>query len=404
MYTASPSREEQGQVSVSCPPEHQLSTAAWYRVMRETRLVDFEDEGGFWPVLRYDDVLKAARAHAVFASDQRLMVSEADQIRQPPCIISMDPPEHQEFRTLVSQAFTPRAIAQLAPHIAAITNNLLDRVIPTGSMDSIDDPDCPLPVIVIAELLGIPVKDRPQFKRGLTRSALTRSAARGSDLVWATLLRPPTSCTTRCSAAPILPLATARDKRTQITRGLEDCANRSGHQAEGMWLAETGVDLETLAILADQGVRYTVLSPCQAAESVDSTRPYCVRFGGGRSIAVFFLNGPFSNTVSFDERATTIADAFVLDDLPAKLNRNSDWRRLAACFPGESCHCAELAQGAHSRRHIPSTPTSWPRESPTQREQRRFACSEANDADCGPSDRRRYVWDAQQRWRRRTPS
>jgi hypothetical protein len=124
----------------------------------------------------------------------------------------------------------------------------------------------------------------------------------------------------------ILPLATARDKRTQIVWGLTDFANRFGHQAEGMWLAETAVDLETLDILADQGVRYTVLSPWQAAEPVDPTEPYCVRLPGGRSIAVFLLNGPLSNAVSFDEGATTNADTFALDALPAQLNRDKQLR------------------------------------------------------------------------------
>jgi cytochrome P450 len=133
--------------------------------MRQTRPVDFEDEGGYWQVFRYVDVLKVAVDHAAFSSDRRLIASEADQIRQPPSIISMDPPEHWELRNLVSQAFTPRAIAQWAPRIAAITNELLDRVIPTGSMDIIDDLAYPLPVIVIAELLGVPADDRPQFKR-----------------------------------------------------------------------------------------------------------------------------------------------------------------------------------------------------------------------------------------------
>src|SRR5262245_8754851 len=59
----------------------------------------------------------------------------------------------------------------------------------------------------------------------------------------------------------ILPLASARDKRTQISWGLQDFAHRFGRPAQGMWLAETAVDLETLALLAEQGVQYTVLAP-----------------------------------------------------------------------------------------------------------------------------------------------
>ncbi|MGH2515876.1 MAG: DUF3536 domain-containing protein [Ktedonobacterales bacterium] len=118
----------------------------------------------------------------------------------------------------------------------------------------------------------------------------------------------------------ILPLATARDKRTQIIWGLADFAHRFGHPAEGMWLAETAVDLETLDILAEYGVTYTVLAPWQSAASVDPTEPYTVRLPSGRSIAVFFYNGPLSGGVSFDWDTTTNADSFAASYLPAHLN------------------------------------------------------------------------------------
>ncbi len=92
----------------------------------------------------------------------------------------------------------------------------------------------------------------------------------------------------------ILPLATARDKRTQIMWGLLDFFYRFGRRAEGMWLAETAVDVPTLDLLAEQGVGYTVLAPWQAAEPIDPTEPYLVRLPSGRRITVFFYNGPLS--------------------------------------------------------------------------------------------------------------
>jgi hypothetical protein len=124
----------------------------------------------------------------------------------------------------------------------------------------------------------------------------------------------------------ILPLASARDKRTQIIWGLIDFVSRFGHQAEGMWLAETAVDLETLAILAEQGVRYTVLAPWQAAAPVDPTEPYLVRLPGGRDIAVFFFNGHLSSAVSFEERATINAESFAREDLPRQLKLDKEQR------------------------------------------------------------------------------
>src|SRR5579885_2024518 len=88
----------------------------------------------------------------------------------------------------------------------------------------------------------------------------------------------------------ILPLATSRDKRTQIAWGLSDFRQRYGREATGMWLAETAVDLESLDVLAQYGIIYTVLAPWQAATPSDPSEPYRVRLLNGRSITVFFYN------------------------------------------------------------------------------------------------------------------
>ena len=89
----------------------------------------------------------------------------------------------------------------------------------------------------------------------------------------------------------IMPLACRRDKQTQVRWGLRDFKTRFGRAPEGMWLPETAVDLETLEVLADHDIRFTVLAPHQAKVphgSVDPTRPYRVVLPSGRSIAVFF--------------------------------------------------------------------------------------------------------------------
>jgi cytochrome P450 len=76
----------------------------------------------------------------------------------------MDPPRHRQFRSLVSQAFTPRAIARLEPRIAELTEELLDRTEGRTRIELVADLAYPLPVTVIAELLGVPAADRPRFK------------------------------------------------------------------------------------------------------------------------------------------------------------------------------------------------------------------------------------------------
>lgn len=117
----------------------------------------------------------------------------------------------------------------------------------------------------------------------------------------------------------ILPLANTRDKETQILWGLQDFRHRYGHDAHGMWLAETAVDLECLDLLAQHGVTYTVLAPWQAATSIDPTEPYIVSLPSGRSIIVFFYNAPLSGGVSFDWNTTSNADLFAASYLAGHL-------------------------------------------------------------------------------------
>ncbi len=99
----------------------------------------------------------------------------------------------------------------------------------------------------------------------------------------------------------ILPLSNARDKKTQILWGLRDFAHRFGRAAEGVWLPEAAVDLESLDLLAEEGVRFTILAPHQAkTKDVDTTVPYTVQLPSGRTIAVFFYDGATSRAVAFE--------------------------------------------------------------------------------------------------------
>lgn len=114
----------------------------------------------------------------------------------------------------------------------------------------------------------------------------------------------------------ILPLATARDRRTQVRWGLADFARRFGRAPEGMWLPETAVDLDTLEALAEHELRFTILAPHQALAvrpldgsadwadvsggRIDTTRPYRVNLPSGRNIAVFFYDGGVAQAVAFE--------------------------------------------------------------------------------------------------------
>jgi alpha-amylase/alpha-mannosidase (GH57 family) len=102
----------------------------------------------------------------------------------------------------------------------------------------------------------------------------------------------------------IMPLANERDKNTQVHWGVHDFQTRFGRMPEGMWLAETAVDLASLDALAQAGIQFTVLAPSQAkypeGDTLDTTQPYWVNLPSGRKIAVFFYDGAVSRAVAFE--------------------------------------------------------------------------------------------------------
>jgi alpha-amylase/alpha-mannosidase (GH57 family) len=113
----------------------------------------------------------------------------------------------------------------------------------------------------------------------------------------------------------IMPLANRRDKVTQVVWGIGDFQTRFGRAPEGMWLPETAVDLESLDILAEHGMRFTILSPFQAKRvrtpgsnawrdvtngSIDPSRPYRCLLPSGRDIALFFYDAPIAKAIAFD--------------------------------------------------------------------------------------------------------
>lgn len=109
----------------------------------------------------------------------------------------------------------------------------------------------------------------------------------------------------------ILPLAHRRDKETQIAWGIADFRHRFGRSPKGMWLPELAVDYETLEVMAEQDIEFTILSPRQARQSVDPSRLYWVRLPAGRRMVVFFRHEDLSNSVAFDPYLTEDASRFV---------------------------------------------------------------------------------------------
>ncbi len=113
----------------------------------------------------------------------------------------------------------------------------------------------------------------------------------------------------------IMPLANERDKYTQAFWGIRDFEHRFGRRPEGMWLPEAAVDLATLEVLASLGIKFTVLAPNQARRvretsgsdwkevsnsSIDPTTVYAIALPSGKTVNVFFYDGPISRSVAFE--------------------------------------------------------------------------------------------------------
>jgi cytochrome P450 len=130
-----------------------------YRQMREGEGISFDPRFGSWNVYRYDDVVRVLSDHATFSSAPRPGAPAL------PSLVGMDPPRHRKLRNLVNQAFTPRGVEQLAPRVTEVAGALLERAAARGELDVMQDFAYPLPITIIAELLGIPVEEQATFRR-----------------------------------------------------------------------------------------------------------------------------------------------------------------------------------------------------------------------------------------------
>jgi alpha-amylase/alpha-mannosidase (GH57 family) len=141
----------------------------------------------------------------------------------------------------------------------------------------------------------------------------------------------------------IMPLANQRDKFTQVYWGIRDFEFRFGRKPEGMWLPETAADTATLEALAEQGIKFTILSPYQAnhlrdprqpdagwqdvnGAKIDPARPYVIRLPSGRSLNLFFYDAPVSQAVAF-EKLLTSGERFA-NRLTGAFCEQRDWAQL----------------------------------------------------------------------------
>jgi cytochrome P450 len=157
-------------------PEFQANPYPAYAGLRSEAPVHrmtLPDGRGVWLVTRYEDV-SAVLKDERFVKDWRNAMTPEQLAQIPPIpevmkpltrnMLDTDPPDHERLRSLVQKAFTPRLIERMRPRIQAIADELLDAVQDRGEMDLIDDYAFPLPITVIAELLGVSAEDRNRFR------------------------------------------------------------------------------------------------------------------------------------------------------------------------------------------------------------------------------------------------
>src|SRR5436190_3380941 len=124
-----------------------------YERMRNASPLVQEPQSGLWMVFDYDGAKRVLSDHEAFSSKLR-----------PEWIVFIDPPRHSKLRALISQAFTHRSIANLEPRIRELSRELLDVAAARGEMDLAGEFSIQLPMLVIAEMLGVPAADRPRFR------------------------------------------------------------------------------------------------------------------------------------------------------------------------------------------------------------------------------------------------
>jgi cholest-4-en-3-one 26-monooxygenase len=138
-----------------------------FEVLRREAPVFWQEEpngGGYWAITKYEDLKHISRHPMDFSSErQGSLIRDPDPgalafIQQ--VMLSMDPPKHRHYRSLVNKAFTPRMVDGLRPRIAQMCRQIVNDVIEKGECDFVEDLAAPLPMLVITELMGVPEEDR----------------------------------------------------------------------------------------------------------------------------------------------------------------------------------------------------------------------------------------------------
>jgi cytochrome P450 family 130 len=154
-----------------------------YAALRDADPVHHVEDGDYWVLSRYSDVQAAMLDTVRYSSAQGLTTSydelTAAGLREVAPLVMLDPPEHTEFRALISRGYTPRRVAEIEPRVRAYVRARLDAVADLGECDIVAELFRPVPIFVVAGYLGVPDEDRARFDgwtRGIVEAGGSGSA------------------------------------------------------------------------------------------------------------------------------------------------------------------------------------------------------------------------------------
>ncbi len=143
----------------------------WYKKMLQDHPVYYHEKTNTWNVFKYDDVKLVLSNYEYFSSKGErttIFVGDSHKEQKPKSLSNLtlvDPPDHRKSRSLLAAAFTPRSLKNWEPRIHQIANELVENIQADSTVDIIEALAAPLPSLVIADLFGVPVEDRHQFKK-----------------------------------------------------------------------------------------------------------------------------------------------------------------------------------------------------------------------------------------------
>lgn len=122
-------------------------------------------EAGFWTVAGHEQIVAISKNPATYSSSKGVLIGDLKRtVTGTESILYVDPPRHVAMRRIVNKGFTVRRVAELAPIVERITCEVLDAIDPTVPIDAVDAISAPVPILVIAHLLGVPAEDLPTFR------------------------------------------------------------------------------------------------------------------------------------------------------------------------------------------------------------------------------------------------